>query len=434
MELILSVKNGQYFLEKNDKTSEGNVGKRTNNQTIIYETFRKINSSALRITYRSKSARLYFGNGLYVTLKGYQNYSDLDLYSDILGKVNEKTRIQQEIDNINKKRFKSGLLTGAAILSLSAITVFGIHHSQNLEVPAATISITPTNTPTPIPTPTITPTPTIAPTNTPTPIPTIMPMPTTDERIEESLQLFSTNSNSEIIPLATKITEYSYNKMKKYFQTEAWQHTERYSSDFGVDKYLLLAYGCAETFLEHEATIPGGSGYNGYGVGMYQHETPDKYERDIIAYNYNTGEWETERMCMESACDLELNIKMATMILQNRLHKYDNNIYITIQSYNYGETGMQMVLEAYANELNCTVEDVIRNKEDIGWMKYVEDFHYNPQKYLPNWKHKTYGNEEYVKDVLGYYIGTESINMRSDGTSTCTNLLTMEMSDEEKSR
>ena len=55
-------------------------------------------------------------------------------------------------------------------------------------------------------------------------------------------------------------------------------------------------------------------------------------------------------------------------------------------------------------------------------MKYVSDFHNNPQDYI-EWKYKTYGDENYIKKVLGYYIGTETINYDAEGNIITTDLI-----------
>ena len=432
MELILSVKNGQYFLEKVEELQDGKSRKKTNNQDKIFQTIENIKSSAIRITYRTKSARLYLGNGLYITLKDYKNYNNLDLYSHILGMVNEQTRVQNEIDNINKKRI---IALGATVVSLSVAAFIG-NNNQSIKVPAAVETITTIPTPTPIVT--NIPTPTITPTATPTPTPTITPTPTPavfdkEYRMAESLELFSSNTDNGIIPLATGITEFVFNRMSNFMNSADWNHYERYGSDFGIDKYLLLAIDYTESNLEHEKTLPNGSGYNGHAVGISQHENPNN-ERDITAYNYNTGQWETERMTMESACDLELNIKMAAMILQNRLHKYNNNIYLVIQSYNYGESAINDILNAYSEETGKSIDDIINDYTDIGWLKYVKDYHENPQKYNPKWQYKTYGNDEYLNRVLGYYIGTVSENLLPDGSKVSTDLISLEKHYEVKNR
>lgn len=425
MELILNYKNGQYHLELKDNTSDYKNNKRTNNQEVINKVINNI-GNIVSVMYYPKYIKLYLGDGNHLILNNYHKNSNLDLYCDILSKIDEDTKIRYYANNCNIDKIKKIMYTGATFLTLSFVAI-AAKNEKNIETPAAVEYITETPTPTNTPIPTITPTviPTVTPTVTPTATPT--PTPSATDRILESMSL-----NNSVV--SSKLTQYSYNKINNYLETEGWNYIQKYSKDFGVDPYLLLALGYTETNLEHEKTIPGGSVYNGYGVGMYQHETPDKYQRNINAYNYTTKELEIEKMNMESACNLELNIKMAAMILQNRLHKYNNNICIAIQSYNYGEKGIQKVLESYANEQNCSIEDIINNQNDLGWMKYVDHLHYNPQEYLPDWKYKTYGNEEYVKDVLGYYIGTESINLLPDGTEFVSNLLNMEINYDVKSR
>ena len=199
-----------------------------------------------------------------------------------------------------------------------------------------------------------------------------------------------------------------------------------YGKQFGVDPYLILATCYAETSLEHEKTLQGGPRYNGHAVGIGQHENPSGKE-SVTAFNYETGQFETEIISLENACDLEMNIKMTVMLFQNRLQKYNNNIYATIQSYNYGTGAMDLILAKYAQDNHCLVEDVLTNYADTGWLAYVKDFHDNPKNYLSKWQYSTYGNENYIKDVLGYYLGTESINKLEDGTQISIDLTTLDV-------
>lgn len=432
MELILSVKNGEYVLEK----IEGNKRNSTNNQQKIYSIIRSIKVSPIRATFYNNSVKLFFGDGRYITLKGYKNNKDLDLFSSILNLVDDNTRVN--INNINTKLFKRLAFTGAAIISFSLVGFTSNSKNNNAEA-KSDIAITQTieSIPTPIPTPTI------VPTVTPTITPTILPTPSLIERVEnkdfndrytESMLLnISNNTNFAGIPLATGFNEYYCKKALECFNSDIWTFSNKHGNDFGVDPYLPYALFYGESNFEHEKTLPGGSSYNGSAVGIGQHENPNG-TNSVTAFNYNTNQYETEIITMENACDLEKNIKMTVMILQNKLKKYNNNIYVAIQSYNYGDWAMNVILEQYAQENNMSVEDVLNNHEDIGWLKYVEHFHNNPQQYLPNWKYKTYGDPNYVKKIMGYYIGTESINILPDGTKVAINLVSLDKTYEEKMR
>lgn len=209
------------------------------------------------------------------------------------------------------------------------------------------------------------------------------------------------------------------------------------ANTYGIDPYLLLAKGLAESNLNHESHCPNGRNYNGYGVGAFQLESPDG--RMVKAWNFDKNCEDTLSITMENAMDFSKNTQAAAMYLQERLEKYHNNIYLALQSYNYGENMMDLVIHDYAKEKGITEEDVINNTTDLGWLAIVEDIHNNPNDYYYRvalnfdetnqekidyakrnyvWKHKTYGNDCYIFDVLSYYVGLQSKNKNVNGTST----------------
>jgi hypothetical protein len=102
------------------------------------------------------------------------------------------------------------------------------------------------------------------------------------------------------------------------------------------------------------------------------------------------------------------------MMLQNNLERYNNNVYIAIQSHNYGTSAMDLIIETYAKEVGKSFEEVTLDMTDIGWMKYVNDMHNNPKKYISSWKSGTYGNNNYLYSILGYYMGQNIVNNGKD--------------------
>ena len=205
--------------------------------------------------------------------------------------------------------------------------------------------------------------------------------------------------------------------------------------------------------MQHEACCPGGKRYNGYGVGAFQLESPDG--RIVKAWNYKTETEDTLAITMENAIDFRTNTQAAAMYLQNRINFYHGNIYLALQSYNYGQGMMKIVIHDYAKQLGITKEEVKKNYTDLGWLNIVEDIHKNPNDYYYRvtidldetdpqiineaqkkyvWKYDTYGNPYYIADVLSYYVGLQTQNRNLDGTSTIMNFLTNEIkivSDEE---
>jgi len=417
----LSIKNGKYYLEIIDKVNNKTI--RTNNQTEIFESISQFRNYADRVIEYDDKLKFLFDDTC-VILNDYETYKDKNLYSYIHDGIDEHTKIYKGVKRINKKKLATLLLTGATIVTLG---ISGIAKLTKDEIQASNQTSTDITYVTPTPIPTATPIPIVTQTPIETPSPTVTPIPENVNRLMETVKLKNNDiNNSEIIPIATNLNDYALNRITDFFQTEGWNYIQKYSSEFGIDPYLLLAIGYSESNLLHEKTLPDGSSYNGFAVGRFQHETPDK-EWNITAFNYQTNKFETVRMTMENAKSEEMNTKMAAMILQNRLYEFNNNIYLTLQSYNYGIRATNIIIDKYAEEINSTNEDVKNNYSDIGWMKYVKDFHNNPQDYI-KWDYKTYGDENYIQKVLGYYIGTETINYDDDGNLKNVNLIAMDNS------
>lgn len=421
MKYNLTVKDGKYCLEIID-VDEKKIN-RIYDQNRIIKIISNFNEYANTVIEYNNKIKFIYEDKI-VTLSQYQENKDKELYSFMNQTINNQTRIIKNIQHVNKKKIITLALTGAVMLSLTVNGVVALANERqsNNQLKVENI-VTPTVTP--IPTPTVTPTPTATPTPTPTPTatPTPTPIPETIARLIEVDKLRNNEiSNTGIVPVSTNLSDNYLKRITDFFETKGWDYIQKYSLEFGIDPYLLLAIGCKESDLLHEKTLPNASGYNGTAVGRFQHEKPNK-GGNITAFNYVTNTNETVIMSMENAINEEMNTKMAAMILQKNLKCYNNNIYLTIQSYNYGPKAMNAVIENYANEMNCSIEDVKNNYFDIGWLKYVYDLHNNPNDYLDGWEYQHYGDELYLQKVLGYYIGTETINYDSNGNIVIFNLI-----------
>ncbi len=227
------------------------------------------------------------------------------------------------------------------------------------------------------------------------------------------------------------------NKIESIFESEMGRIIGQTAISYGIDPYILIAKGLAESNLEHEACCPGGNRYNGYGVGAFQLESPDG--RIVKAWNYETESEDSLSITMENATNFKLNSQAAAMCLQNRIDLYNGNPYLALQSYNYGQGMMRVIIHDYAKQMGITEEEVKNNIDDLGWLAIVKDAHQNPNNYYYRvmidldetdpaiiaeakakyvWKHATYGNPYYLADVLSYYVGLQSQNRNLDGTST----------------
>lgn len=221
--------------------------------------------------------------------------------------------------------------------------------------------------------------------------------------------------------VGSELTEYVINKMHN--NAEVVQYIIKYGEMYGVDPYILMAKAMQESSFSHNSCLPGGSNYNGYGMGIMQHESPDG--RKIVAYNYQTGEEDVIRVTYDNAMDLEMNIKMGAMHFQNCLKNNNGNILLALQSYNYGQGMVNSILSRYGKEQGLTVDEIKSNYSDIGWMKYVTDAHNNAWRYIGDWN-GYYGDANYIKNVLRYFVG-DAACYYYDGEQVLFDLNTFEM-------
>lgn len=265
------------------------------------------------------------------------------------------------------------------------------------------------------------------------------------ERLAETVELqknYNGYDNSRIM-LGARVNS---DKIESIFESEEGRTIIETATTYGIDPYILFAKGLAESGLQHEACCPGGNRYNGYGVGAFQLESPDG--RVVKAWNYETDSEDSLSVTMENAVDFKLNAQAAAMYFQNRIELYNGNPYLALQSYNYGQGMMRIIIHDYAKQKGITEEEVKNNINDLGWLSIVEDVHRNPNNYYYRvmldldetdpaiiteaqakyvWKHATYGNPHYLADVLSYYVGLQSLNRNLDGTSTVINFSTNEV-------
>ena len=182
-----------------------------------------------------------------------------------------------------------------------------------------------------------------------------------------------------------------------YLASPEGQLIYKYAEQYGVDPNIMAAIAMQETTLNHYACIPGGEWYSGYGVGLMQLESPDGAA--VTAYNYDNNKWDTEYVTMAGACDLEKNIKIGCMIFQNKLKENYGNVFLAIQSYNYGQGMIDMMM---AKLYGDNAKEVMQDYSDISWIAEIENIHNNPDMYLPGWAESAYGDGKYLEHVLRF--------------------------------
>lgn len=112
---------------------------------------------------------------------------------------------------------------------------------------------------------------------------------------------------------------------------------------------------------------------------------------------------------MDKLQNVESNIRIGCMILQNSFQYMKYNALASIQCYNMGYGNMMKILKQYALDSNTTIDEVLSNIEDDGWLKYRELI--------------TQGDQQYVEHVLSWMGENINIkNVKTDGTLVSINI------------
>ena len=177
----------------------------------------------------------------------------------------------------------------------------------------------------------------------------------------------------------------------------------KYAEMYGVDPALALAVATQERGVHSSITDAGGA------TGLMQIQNAVWLGQKVSAYNFQTGQTESFIVTIDQLQNLESNIKIGCMILQNSFQYMKYNTLAAVQCYNMGYGNMMKILKQYASDNNMTVDQVLSDIEDDGWLRY---------RYLV-----TQGDQEYIEHVLSW-MGEEVTvkNVRVDGTLTTMNI------------
>ncbi len=424
MDIIIANVNDGFRLTMVVKNDKNRMIKSTNNMDKIRSLVKSFPSNPKLIEVKGNDLKIIYNKKNAVILKDYKKNLNTKLYKSILDNIDYSTPIVKNVkynQNLlylfkklqkNKKRvitFALATLVSTAIIGGSLLDK---EEATNDESAIESLVI--------------------------------------DDEQEETDDIFITLAQDEDFDFEVRVkqatgsavNQYTLNKIVKFINSDDGNYFLEVANDFGIDPYIFLSLMIKESSLDHESTIPGGKNYNGFGVGICQLETPSGQQ--INAFNYSTNTTETIYETMENAIDKRTNIKMGIMRYQNVLEKYQGNENLALQSYNYGQGLIDLIVAIYANEIGSSYDQVVSNFEDTGWMKYVKLAHADPVgfvnsldqsqyskfkntiSYLQNWPYGTYGDDNYLAGVKSYYVGIYGQSI-VDGKIVQINHLTNEM-------
>lgn len=441
MEVVIEKTINGYRQTITDKVHGKTRVRRTNSIRRIESLIANLPTNPHFVEINNNDIKIVYPNRQTLVLKKYQKNLDSRVYERILAGIDEDTPIVKNIKKNNKRLATLALTTVVLASSIIGVTTSlgndKTVETEFLNAPSQYVYVD--NSISPDTFESISPD--VVESNQPSLVDEVNF--NLEQRILQTKQILNNQiANNNNIPLATRMDEYTINKIVGFINSEDGKYTFQIAEDFGIDPYTFVCLMMGESSLDHEATIPGGAYYNGFGVGICQLESPSGQQ--ITAFNYSTNQSETIYETMENAIDKKTNIKMGIMRYQNVLERYHGNEKLALQSHNFGYGLVDLIVQIYANEKGVSFDEIVDNFEDTGWLKYVEQASSDPVgfansldinkysdysatiEYLKNWQYGGYGNGNYLKSLYGYYLGVYSSNI-VDGNIIQTNLTNNEV-------
>ncbi len=145
---------------------------------------------------------------------------------------------------------------------------------------------------------------------------------------------------------------------------------------YGVDPNLLAAICMQESSGRNLSYREDGSEYPAWGIMQIEYSLEKAFA--------DFGERTTgERWTLQDRLDPEKAVPFAAYLISESLIRYDCDYMKMIQSYNFGQTVLDRIIEAKGDE----------------WLNERA----NAKEYVANWSYSTYGDAQYIEHVLRYY-------------------------------
>lgn len=224
------------------------------------------------------------------------------------------------------------------------------------------------------------------------------------EGLKESSINYSDETISFIEPVYEEITKVSIDygdrsDTDKAHKTKAYYGDliDKYSKRYGVDPNLVLAIATQERGVHGTTVDKGGA------IGLMQIQYNVWVGERISAYNFETGKRETFIVDDEKLADIDYNIKVGCMYLQNCMEYMDYNTVAAVQCYNMGAGSMNKILKAYSADCGKSVNEILSDPTDIGWLEYrnIIDM----------------GDPDYIENVFSYLGENSNVgSIKKDGS------------------
>ena len=161
---------------------------------------------------------------------------------------------------------------------------------------------------------------------------------------------------------------------KSYYGNEI----SKYAETYGLDTELMIAIATQERGVHSEKKDSGGA------TGLMQIQNSVWRNQKLTAYNYKTRQYETIIVEESKLSNLSYNIRVGCMIFQNALNYMNYNVIAAVQCYNMGYGNMQKILKYYSNKTGKSINQILENTLDTGWLEYRKIINEGDRKYVEN--------------------------------------------------
>ena len=158
-------------------------------------------------------------------------------------------------------------------------------------------------------------------------------------------------------------------------------------TQYGVDKDLLTAI-CSM-----------GEGGNMCNITQYVGET-------LNVYNFSTRQYDQVTIDPNSWGNADLNVKMASAVLQQLAVELDYNIPMVIEAYAIGVNGVRNTLALYEQETGIPADQAILDQKDLTWTDYL-------MWYLNDNYGDSASDKLLIKKIFNTFLSSSSISFQS---------------------
>lgn len=151
---------------------------------------------------------------------------------------------------------------------------------------------------------------------------------------------------------------------------------EKYAKQYGVDPIIMTAIATQERGIHSGVKDEGGA------TGLMQIQNNSWKNQKLTAFNYNTNQYETIIVNESKLSDVYYNIQVGCMIFQNNMTEMNNNVLAAIQCYNMGATNMFKILKEYSRQTGKSIDEILTNVSDCGWLECRDVIKVGDQNYL----------------------------------------------------